>query len=437
MNKYINDQIHVFKLVTKSLFLVSVLALLVFFILTTFQVANAKKSSTTRVHNERLLTIYDRGVETTILTTATTLRQAFEKAGIVVDQQDVVEPSLDEELVASDYRVNIYRARPVVIIDGKTRLRVVTAFQTAKQIIASAGLQLAPEDRVTMKAPSSLQNGMALTVEIERALVVNLTLYGRQSVVRTFSPTVADFLKEKNLKLESSDRVSVGLGESLVSGQVLRIWREGKQVTTVEEEVAFAVDKIEDADRPIGYHEIRKVGVKGLRQVSYEILTENGAEVSRTEIASVVLEQPVAQIEAVGVKGKYTTPSENEKITWDYLIEQGFTPIQTAGIMGNLKQEHRFHTSDTPGGLGIAQWTGGRRANLMSWANYDNIYTQLDFLMFELNNSYPTVLDGIIKNSNDLVKVVQIFQNQFERCGICRESTRIGYARDILATHHQ
>ena len=374
MNKYINNQIRVVRLVAKSVLLASLFLLFVFSILTTFQVAKAKNNPTPGAHNERLLTIYDRGTETTILTTAKTLRQAFEKVGLVVDQQDVVEPSLDEELVASSYRVNIYRARPVVIIDGKTRLRVMTAFQTAKQIIASAGLEMASEDRATIKANDSLQNGIALTVEIERASVINLTLYGRQSVVRTFAPTVADFLKEKNLKLESNDRLSMELGESLSSSQALKIWREGKQVVTVEE--------------------------------------------------------------AVGVKGKYTTPSENEKITWDYLREHGFTPIQTAGIMGNLKQEHRFNTSDTPGGLGIAQWTGDRRDNLMSWANYDNIYVQLDFLMFELNNSYPTVLNGI-KNSNSLVEVVQIFQNQFERCDICRESTRIGYARDILATHNQ
>ena len=436
MNKYINNQIRVVRLVAKSVLLASLFLLFVFSILTTFQVAKAKNNPTPGAHNERLLTIYDRGTETTILTTAKTLRQAFEKVGLVVDQQDVVEPSLDEELVASSYRVNIYRARPVVIIDGKTRLRVMTAFQTAKQIIASAGLEMASEDRATIKANDSLQNGIALTVEIERASVINLTLYGRQSVVRTFAPTVADFLKEKNLKLESNDRLSMELGEPLSSSQALKIWREGKQVVTVEEAVDFAIDKIEDADRPVGYQEIKKAGVKGSRQVSYEILMENGIEVNRREIASVILEQPTPQIEAIGVKGKYTTPSENEKITWDYLREHGFTPIQTAGIMGNLKQEHRFNTSDTPGGLGIAQWTGDRRDNLMSWANYDNIYVQLDFLMFELNNSYPTVLNGI-KNSNSLVEVVQIFQNQFERCDICRESTRIGYARDILVTHNQ
>ena len=219
----------------------------------------------------------------------------------------------------------------------------------------------------------------------------------------------------------------------LSEGQDIRIWREGKQVITVDEEIAFGIDKIDDADREVSYKEIKTPGENGLRSVSYEVTIQDGIEVGRVEIASITLKQPKKQLEVVGAKGQYTTPSENESITWDFLISKGFSKLQAAGIMGNLMQEHRFNTTDSWGGFGIAQWTGGRRDNIMSRPNSDNIYVQLNFLMEELNEeSY--ILEAI-KASTSLEQSVRIFQDQFERCGLCREDQRISYARDILASH--
>ncbi len=188
----------------------------------------------------------------------------------------------------------------------------------------------------------------------------------------------------------------------------------------------------------VGYREVKTAGVNGLKSVSYEVIINDDKEVSRSVIASIELKQPVSQIEIVGVKGKYTTPSENENIAWNFFISQGFSRIQTAGIMGNLMQEHRFNTSDVAGGLGIAQWIGSRRSNLISRYpdNYTNIYSQLDYLMYELNGGYSGVKNAILAESS-LSGVVEIFQNRFERCNpyYCMLDTRLNYASVILGSH--
>jgi hypothetical protein len=159
---------------------------------------------------------------------------------------------------------------------------------------------------------------------------------------------------------------------------------------------------------------------------------QGGNEVSRKEIASVTTLEPVNQVVVVGMKfkGAYTSPSENETITWNFLLGQGFTREQTAGIMGNLKQEHGFNTT----GDGLAQWTGGRKATLMAMPDPYNIYTQLNFLMQELNGPYAKVRDAL-KASTTVEQATVIFQDQYERCGICAESKRIQFAYDILASH--
>lgn len=129
-------------------------------------------------------------------------------------------------------------------------------------------------------------------------------------------------------------------------------------------------------------------------------------------------------------------PLDNESIVWNKLIEAGYTRNQTAGIMGNLMQEHRFKTDDVPGGLGIAQWMGNRRANLMAKANYTDINVQADFLIEELRGVENRAHNSIVANDS-LENAVYAFQNQFERCNpvYCMGAQRVAYAYEILNRH--
>lgn len=128
-------------------------------------------------------------------------------------------------------------------------------------------------------------------------------------------------------------------------------------------------------------------------------------------------------------------PPSNEVRIWNFLISQGFTREQTAGIMGNLQQEHKFQTSDErPNGLGIAQWVGNRANELEAKGDYLNLDIQLNFLMEELNG-VEHVAGTAIRNSVGVEGATVTFQNKFERCGVCMEGQRIQYAYDVLARH--
>lgn len=127
-------------------------------------------------------------------------------------------------------------------------------------------------------------------------------------------------------------------------------------------------------------------------------------------------------------------PKDAQTITWEYFISKGFTPNQTAGIMGNLQQEHNFSTSDVPGGLGIAQWMGGRRSNLLAKPAPFELTTQLDFIMeeFQAPRTLENKAYNLIKSSDNLVSSTIAFQNFYERCGNCKQPQRIQYAINIL-----
>lgn len=398
-----------------------------------FFVTSARASDMQEGNVQRLVTIHDNGSEVSIVTRALTIKDAIKQAEIEISVDDIVEPAVSEKLVAKSYQVNIFRARPVAVVDGLFNTRVMTAEQSPKKIAAKAGMTLYDEDLTKFeRIDDPLGAGIGLRLTIDRAEVINLSQYGKVYESRTQATTVEELLVEKGIVLGAQDGVDPTLKTAITSGMKIRIWRDGKQMITQEESITKSIDEIKDSDQPLGYRVVRTVGVDGKKNVTYEIEIRGGIEISRKQIASVTTLEPVKEVVAVGSKvlGAYTTPSQNETITWDFLIAQGFTREQTAGIMGNLMQEHGFNTT----GDGLAQWTGGRKANLMALPDPYNINTQLQFLMSELNGPYAKVRDAI-KASTTVEQAVIIFQNQFERCSVCVESKRIQYAYNILASH--
>lgn len=256
----------------------------------------------------RVISIYDRGEERTIITKAKTLKQALESAGVeVAIGHDIVEPSLDTELVAAKYNVNIYRARPVIVVDGVLRKRVTTAEQTAEGIAKAANIELYKEDDIELEATKNLlMDGAGLAMSIERAELIHFVLYGKASEQRTRAATVSEFLAEKGVSVGDADTLSVNPSNPIEAGMTIELWRDGKQTIVEEEEVAFSVEKTQDANRQVGYREVKQAGVVGKRNVTYEIEMKNGKEVSRKEIASITTEEPKNQIEIVGSKNNYS-----------------------------------------------------------------------------------------------------------------------------------
>ena len=202
-----------------------------------------------KTSGEHLVRIYDRGAEKTIVTKARTIREALKLAKFSIDErQDVVEPSLDSEMVAEKYNINIFRARPITIVDGNKRLKVTTAEQTPSLIAKAAGLTLYREDKTHFtNSDDLLVNGVGLVMKIERS----------------------------------------------------------KQRTITEEaDINFDIEQIKDDSQPIGFKSVKQLGGKGARKVTYQVEVENEREISRKEVASEITKQPKKQIEIIGTKPK-------------------------------------------------------------------------------------------------------------------------------------
>ena len=61
----------------------------------------------------KFVTFYDDGEKLIVRTTASTVGEAIERADILLNEGDIVDPGLDTAINADHFFINIHRARPV------------------------------------------------------------------------------------------------------------------------------------------------------------------------------------------------------------------------------------------------------------------------------------------------------------------------------------
>lgn len=254
--------------------------------------------------NERIITIFHDGQEQTVASNAETVGEVLERANITVGQLDAVEPSKDTKLVAANYSVNVYRARPVTVVDGQQRYRVMTPHTSAKKIVEAAGLQAYDEDILTLdRIDDFLEGGGAgLKLTIKRSTPITFILYGKVLQARTQAATIAELIKEKGVELGKDDGVSPSQETAIAPGLTVAVYRNGLQTINEEQEVLFQTEQIQNTDKEVGFKEVKEAGTKGKKVVTYQIELRDGKEVGRKEIQSVVTLQPKKQVEIVGAK---------------------------------------------------------------------------------------------------------------------------------------
>ncbi|MDR0955927.1 MAG: ubiquitin-like domain-containing protein [Candidatus Nomurabacteria bacterium] len=264
--------------------------------------------------SQRLITIYDGGQSRTLITTASTVGGALTQAKISVEKVDSVEPALDTPLLASSYSINIYRARPVTVVDGGQKIRVLTAAKSPAGIAAAAGLKLYSEDSTNLAQTDDVlaDGGAGLTLTITRATPLTLTLYGQVNQIRTQAKTVGELLNDRKIKLGKNDTLSQAKSAPITAGMTVEIWRNGQQTVTNLEPIPFGTQTINDPNQPVGYSKIQTAGVNGSKSVTYVIEMKNGQEVGRQQIQSVVITQPTDEVKIVGTRSQLPAGSHED-----------------------------------------------------------------------------------------------------------------------------
>jgi len=231
-----------------------------------------------------------------------TVGDLLNKLNITLNQGDVVEPALTTKINQDQFKINIYRAVPVQVVDGATKISTFSAATTPRAIAQQTGQNVYPEDRILREPVQDFVKSGAIGEQliIDRATPVNVDLYGTPVVLRTHAATVGELIKEQKIVLTKDDKLSIPETTPITPDMQLAVLRTGTKVATVTEVIPSPIQNINDPNLAYGTTAVRQAGSDGQQTVTYQITLNNNKEIGRTVIQKVVNKQPVTTIRVVG-----------------------------------------------------------------------------------------------------------------------------------------
>ncbi|WP_346726684.1 ubiquitin-like domain-containing protein [Bacillus suaedaesalsae] len=281
---------------TKRLVMI-VSSFLVFAGLTGYVIYEGTKQSVTLTLN---------GEEQIVKTHANTVSELLSEQAIELRKEDYIKPSL-KTVIKDDMNIVWKAALPVNLVIDQKETKIWTTSNTVQQFLDVQKVKVTEHDKVEPKLEASIKANMK--VKIESAFQLTINVGGEEKQVWTTSTTVADFLNQQNVTLNELDRVEPALEAMVQKDSVINVTRVEKVTDVVEESVDHAVVTKKDSSLNKGTQKVLDQGQKGKVAKHFEVVLENGKEVSRTLLKTETLQESKDKVVAVGTKVQQTQVS--------------------------------------------------------------------------------------------------------------------------------
>ena len=247
--------------------------------------------------NTVVLTI--NGQERTVKTHASTVREIFEEQDISLQKEDYVSPTEDSK-VTNNLKVVWKPAKQVQLANEDKKESIWTTSNTVEDFLKEQSIVLNEHDVVQPSLKTALKKGMDITVK--RAVPLTLLDGGVKKETWSTSTTVADFLTHQGVSLTELDRVEPALEDKVIENGTINVIRVEKVTDVVEEPISYAVVTTKDGNLPKGTEKVITEGKEGLVSREYEMTLENGKEISRVVLNEKKLKDKQDKVVAVGTK---------------------------------------------------------------------------------------------------------------------------------------
>ena len=285
------------------------------------------------------------GQEQVIKTHASTVKDLLEELDIAIHSKDYIHPSLDSK-VKDEAKVVWNPAKQVQLENDNQKRFVWTTAITVEEFLEEQKIVLNEHDKVHPKPETNLEKGMDVTVN--RAFPVTLFDGGTEKKAWSTSTTVAGFLTQQGVTLTELDRVEPMLEERVIENSVINVIRVEKVTDVVEEPIGYAVVAQKDENLPSGTEKVITDGKEGLVSRHYEIIKENGVEVSRNVISEQLIRDKQDKVVAVGTKPKPVQVASrgNESGREMYVVATAYT-ASCSGCSGTTATGINLHVNSS------------------------------------------------------------------------------------------
>ncbi|MFB3171196.1 ubiquitin-like domain-containing protein [Neobacillus sp. 179-C4.2 HS] len=239
------------------------------------------------------------GQQKVIKTHANTVKEVFAQLEIPLNSKDYLSPSANAK-VKDNQNIVWKQAKQVQIVQDNEKKTIWTTAGTVAELLKEQQIVLHEQDEISPKPEEKIKSKMDIRIKL--ALHLTLVDGGKEQQVWSTSATVADFLTQQGIKLNEFDRVEPSLSETLQKDGVINVIRVEKVTDVVEEPIQFAVITKKDEGLEKGKQVTVTEGKQGIVSKEYEVILENGKEVSRKIIGEQKLREKLDKVVAVGTK---------------------------------------------------------------------------------------------------------------------------------------
>ncbi|WP_258000442.1 G5 and 3D domain-containing protein [Bacillus sp. Marseille-P3661] len=245
------------------------------------------------------ITVVLNGEEEHVRTHANTVKQLLAELDVNVIEEDRVDPSLDAALT-NIAKVTWDPAHPIQLSQNGEIKTIWSTAKTVGEFVKEQQIVLGEHDKISPSIDTELNQTTEIIVEA--AFPVVLKTAKEEKEVWTTSTTVADLLKQQEITLSGLDRVEPESNSQVTENMIINVVRVEKVTDVVEVPIDYAVVTRKDTSLTTGTEKVIEKGQKGLEEHRYEVILENGVEVSRTLIGKEKVRDSKDKVVAVGVK---------------------------------------------------------------------------------------------------------------------------------------
>src|SRR5690554_4880048 len=278
---------------------VSTVGLLTLMGILIFATYEATKQSVTVEVNDEVRTVY---------THASTVGEVLEEQEIQLNDHDYIEPS-ENTPITEEMNIVYKQAQKVfVTLDGEKE-EVWTVADTVQEFMEQLRIEVKDHDQMNPSLDSLIVDNM--NIDHQRAIMVTVISDGEEKEVWTTSTTVADFLANENITLDELDRVEPSVEELITEKMDIKVVRVEKVTDVVEENIDYATVKKNDSSLEQGKEQVVESGQEGRIKKYYEVVLEDGEEVSRELVKEEEVQKTKDRVVAVGTKQLTPTVSRS------------------------------------------------------------------------------------------------------------------------------
>ncbi|WP_160725699.1 G5 and 3D domain-containing protein [Bacillus sp. USDA818B3_A] len=239
------------------------------------------------------------GKKMVVNTHADNIKELLDELDVPLNSKDYLYPKASTK-IRNDLAVTWKQANMVHIVKDNEKKTIWTTADTVAGLLKEQKIVLKEHDQISPNPETAIRG--KLNVKLTIASQLTYVDGGKARKVWTTSTTVADFLTHQGIKLTELDRVEPPLTENIPENGVVNVIRVEKVTDVVEEPVEFAVVTKKDENLQKGQEKVIAPGKQGRVSRQYEVVLENGKEVSRKLMNEQSILQKQDKVVAVGTK---------------------------------------------------------------------------------------------------------------------------------------